>query len=366
MNYVTAIKTALFTFPLIAFFFTILHQYHKYGSIHKLRVCIIYSFILYMITTYFLVILPLPKMSEVTKPASEMVQLLPFSFIGDFIKETSLVISNPSTYLKALKEPCFYTVVFNILMTIPFGMYLSYYFQCNFKRVVLFSFFLSLFFELTQLTGLYFIYPFPYRLFDVDDLLMNTIGGMLGYFLMMFLHKFLPTREKIDEESIRRGETVSGLRRITLFFLDLVLYTILLTLTQSFFSKFSTAVLFSFSLYFLIIPLLFNQKTLGSKFLNIRFFYPNHFVIRQTIRMLFYPIYYVWIPFHVLITYPFLTDILILTENEKILLFLGILTILFLFYFIHFLILIRNRTIYYDHFFQITYQSTIKEKKKMK
>ena len=62
MSYIESIKTALCVFPVIAFLFTIpfiLSQYHKYGSIHKLRVFIVYSFILYMITVYFLVILHL-------------------------------------------------------------------------------------------------------------------------------------------------------------------------------------------------------------------------------------------------------------------------------------------------------------------
>ena len=90
MDYLTAIKTAIFVFPFIAFFFTIpfiLHQYHKYGSIHKWRVLIVYSFILYMITIYFLVILPLPKRSEVVV-GQNMVRLIPFGFVTDFLKET--------------------------------------------------------------------------------------------------------------------------------------------------------------------------------------------------------------------------------------------------------------------------------------
>ena len=62
MSYVEAIKTAILAFPFIAFLFMIpfiLYNYHKYGSIHFLRVFIIYSFILYLINIYFLVILPL-------------------------------------------------------------------------------------------------------------------------------------------------------------------------------------------------------------------------------------------------------------------------------------------------------------------
>lgn len=42
---------------------------------------------------------------------------------------------------------------------------------------------LSLVFELTQLSGLFGLYPRPYRLADVDDLMTNTLGGMVGYWL---------------------------------------------------------------------------------------------------------------------------------------------------------------------------------------
>lgn len=207
MQYFVAIKTALFLFPVIALLFTIpfmLRQYHIYGSIHKVRVLIIYSFIFYLLIIYFLVILPLPKIEDVFyKP--NMIRLIPFSFVLDFFRETSFVFTNPKTYIKALTEPCFYTVVFNIFMTIPFGMYLRYYFKCNLKKTVLFSFLLSLFFELTQLTGLYFLYPYPYRIFDVDDLIMNTLGGVLGYFLVGTIRFLLPSRDKIDQDSYEAG-----------------------------------------------------------------------------------------------------------------------------------------------------------------
>ena len=229
MGYINSIKTAIFIFPFIALLFTIpfiLHQYHKYGSINLFRVLIVYSFILYMITIYFLVILPLPSKNEVVA-RPDMIKLIPFGFINDFINETSFVITDPSTYFKAIKEPCFYTVVFNIFMTIPFGMYLRYYFKCNLKKTIIISLILSLFFEITQVTGLYFIYSHPYRVFDVDDLIMNTLGGIIGYCLMGFIDNFLPTRDKIDEESLKAGEKVSGLRRITVFCLDLFLYLVI-------------------------------------------------------------------------------------------------------------------------------------------
>ena len=93
------------------------------------------------------------------------------------------------------------------------------------------SFLLSLFFELTQVTGLYFIYPRGYRLFDVDDLMANTLGGLVGYFVSALFLKFLPTRTELDQASFRRGKEVSLLRRLLAFMLDIpfaVLFAVLL------------------------------------------------------------------------------------------------------------------------------------------
>ena len=80
----------------------------------------------------------------------------------------------------------------------PLGFYLRYYFRRKALGTAVACFCVSLFFELTQLSGLYGIYPRPYRLFDVDDLLCNTLGGMLGYFITGIFLKILPDREKID------------------------------------------------------------------------------------------------------------------------------------------------------------------------
>ncbi|HBA37820.1 MAG TPA: VanZ family protein, partial [Firmicutes bacterium] len=234
MAYRIPLIAVIFTFPVVALIITlpyILHQYHKYGSVNPLRTLIIYSFILYMMAIYFLVILPLPKLNEVTKPEVYM-RLVPFSFIGDFLRESSLKLGDPSTYLKAIKEPCFYVVFFNILMTIPFGIYLRYYFKKDFKSTAISTFLLSLFFELTQLSGLYFIYKYPYRLFDIDDLLLNTLGGIIGYALAGIVSKLLPTRDEIDEHSKRAGTHVSGLRRMMVFFLDSLIFTVLFRLSK--------------------------------------------------------------------------------------------------------------------------------------
>lgn len=360
MSYFISIKTAIIVFPIIACIFSIpfvLHQYHKYGSVNPFRVLIVYSFILYMITIYFLVILPLPNKSEVMfKP--NMVRLVPFGFIGDIMNESVFVLSDPSTYLKALKEPCFYTVIFNVLMTIPFGMYLRYYFKYNLKKTIIISFLLSLFFEITQITGLYFIYPYPYRVFDVDDLIMNTIGGILGFALMGLISRFLPTREEIDEQSLEEGKKVSGLRRITIFGFDMLL-CLLFALLSLLFSNTFKVVYIIFAIYYVLIPYLSNGTTLGSKFLNVRLEYENYRLLRNTLRIIFLYIYYFLFPLGLLYITTCLIRYLDLTTQESIWLYLMTFGSILLFYMMHLFIIIKDKKIYYDNIFKVKYISTI-------
>lgn len=211
-TYIDTIKQAGIIFPPIAVIFTIpylIYNYKKYGSIWSLRIWIIYSFILYLICTYCLIILPLPTPEKVQTLNGYHTQLIPFNFIADIISRSHIQVSNPKSYLTVINNWAFLTTIFNIFMTLPFGFYLKYYFRNNLKQVILKTFLLSLFFELTQLSGLYFIYRGNYRLFDVDDLITNTIGGIFGFLLATTLSRILPTREEIDEKSLDRSKRIS-------------------------------------------------------------------------------------------------------------------------------------------------------------
>ncbi|EOS60273.1 hypothetical protein C815_01561 [Firmicutes bacterium M10-2] len=217
-TYLTVIHTALILFPLIAFLFTfpyMIYNYHKYGSVFSLKVLIVYSFILYMMTVYFLVILPLPSRDAVAASAGIKPQFIPFHFIHDIIEYAK------KYHVPLWKNQALFQVLFNILMFVPFGMYLRYYFRCTWKKALLVSFFFTLFLETTQLTGIYGIYPKPFRMFDVDDLMANTSGGMIGYWIMTKIEGILPSRKTLDEQSYQLGKKVSLIRRTLAVFLDL-------------------------------------------------------------------------------------------------------------------------------------------------
>ncbi len=231
VKFIDKMLTGCLVFPLIAVLFTfpyMLYQYHKYGSINKYRTVIIYSFILYMIIAYFQVILPLPvREATVGNRWQDHLNLIPGRQIWIFWRDKPFTKANVIAYLKSFR---FWQLLLNVVLTIPFGIYLRYYFRQSLSRTILFSFLLSLFYELTQLTALYGIYPGPYRLADVEDLICNTMGGAVGYGIAQAFSRVLPKREKIDAESLEAGRVVSGMRRITASVFDGMCVTLLFLL----------------------------------------------------------------------------------------------------------------------------------------
>ncbi len=229
-RYFGPIKQAVVVFPLIAGFFTLpylLHEYRKYGAILFLRTLMVYSFILYMMCAYFLIILPLPPVEEVAEYTSPWLQLKPFNELLDVFRELKDDLADFASIKQILKNSALFQIIFNILLTVPFGVYLRYFFKASRKQTVILSLALSLFYELTQLSGLYFIYPRPYRLADVDDVITNTLGGYLGYLIAPKLTCFLPSADRMKEVAYQRSEHVSILRRLFAAALDCMILLIL-------------------------------------------------------------------------------------------------------------------------------------------
>lgn len=229
-TYAHVIYEAFFAFPLVALLITlpyIVYNYHRFGSALGLKTLIFYSFVLYMLCVGFLVIMPLPSFEEVRALTTPRYRLEPFGFVGDLLRTIPGSWSDLSTWKRALTSSIFLQVFFNVCMTLPFGMYLRYYFRRNLWQTVLLGFALSLFIELTQLTGLWFIYPRGYRFFEVDDLIANTLGTFLGYVVTGPLLRILPTRDQLDTASYRRGQSVSLTRRLTALGIDLAVVLLL-------------------------------------------------------------------------------------------------------------------------------------------
>ncbi|MEG0376627.1 MAG: NAD(P)H-hydrate epimerase, partial [Raoultibacter sp.] len=227
--YTNDLLTAVITFPFIALAITIpymIYQYRKFGSIPPLRSLIVYSFVFYLLCAYFLVILPLPEDHTIVVPYAQVPQLVPFNFVREFLAQTTFSLQDPSTWLATLKDPYVYEAIFNVALLVPLGMYLRYYFRRTWWQTLILGFCTTLFFEVSQITGLFGLYAHPYRLFDVDDLMLNTLGAMVGYLVVSPAMQVLPDIRVVNEEAREEGVHASLMRRALSFALDLLFATI--------------------------------------------------------------------------------------------------------------------------------------------
>ncbi|WOE46963.1 VanZ family protein [Bacillus thuringiensis] len=116
----------------------------------------------------------------------------------------------------------FLQVAFNVLLTVPFGIYLRYYFRRSFLQTICISFFLSLFFELTQVTGLYGIYTIVHTDYLISMIcFLNTLGGVIGFFIIapIFTY-FLPKTNELDSHIDLETKPVGFIRRLIAMQID--------------------------------------------------------------------------------------------------------------------------------------------------
>ncbi len=124
------------------------------------------AFLLYMTFLFAMVFLPLPTFSE-AESLKRNAQIIPFYAVYDLFTNFSVC--------------ALLGLVFNIVMTVPFGVFLNLLFGLSKKDALLIGLLLTLFIEVGQYTGLFFLFKGSYRLFDADDILTNVLGCGLGF-----------------------------------------------------------------------------------------------------------------------------------------------------------------------------------------
>jgi glycopeptide antibiotics resistance protein len=138
-------------------------------------------YILFLIKLLFLSRVSLLDLFNSQRTLDRSINLIPFYSIKEYI------FSNSAT----IKKFAFSNVVGNIVIFIPFGTYLLLF--KNNKRVItnlLFIFIVSLFIEIIQ--GLLGI-----GASDIDDIILNCLGGLVGILGYKFLLFILQDEKKV-------------------------------------------------------------------------------------------------------------------------------------------------------------------------
>jgi len=114
----------------------------------------------------------------------------------------------------------FLQAILNFLLLLPLGFYLRYYFRSTVVVAIPIVFLTTVMFELLQYSALFGLYPAPYRLFDVDDIIVNTFGGIVGYFAAPAAEKLFPIP---SPRTATQSSQVGYARRLVAFAADLLL-----------------------------------------------------------------------------------------------------------------------------------------------
>ncbi len=162
----------------------------KKRMLHRI---IFYSFLFYIINVLQLVTggIVVPRSDQ---PFQLLLQSVPFHFLSDWYQD----------YKNNGFDWFFWNSVklsfFNVLLLFPMGIYLPVLFKKgSWKRVIAGVFLTSFFIELLQLTLGFFRLLEMSRSIDVDDLILNTIGGLLGFVCYRIVRMMVPLKNRKEK-----------------------------------------------------------------------------------------------------------------------------------------------------------------------
>jgi glycopeptide antibiotics resistance protein len=165
-------------------------QYRLDGRLGPLDLTILVTSAIYALAIWTYTLLPMPADHTFACKGSQLRVLGSLGLIH---------VPDRGGPLALLREPAFLQIVLNVLLFVPLGYFLRVILHRGVVVATLAGLGLSLLVELTQKTGVWHLYSCAYRLFDVDDLIVNTLGATIGSLLSILVvrrrrpHVVMPT-----------------------------------------------------------------------------------------------------------------------------------------------------------------------------
>ncbi|NLU64597.1 VanZ family protein [Rhodococcus sp. HNM0563] len=166
------------------------------------------------IWTYTLLPLPDPATLQCADVNTDL-----FAFTRDIDNAWSDAAGGP---VALLADTAFMQLALNVLLFVPLGFFLRTLGGRGVVTAGAVGLGLSAFIEFTQLTGVWGLYPCAYRVFDVDDLLTNTVGAIAGSMVALLVPRRLRGAPENDAPGLPRPVTKP--RRLLAMVCDLVGY----------------------------------------------------------------------------------------------------------------------------------------------
>lgn len=193
-------------------------SYRRRGGLTFWQFLLAFAALVYFLAIWTFTLLPLPDPAAI-QCAGTNTNL--FALVDDL----RTAIGRPGN---TLTDPLTLQLVLNVALFVPLGVLLRLMTGRGLPTALLVGVGLSLLIETTQLTGVWGLYPCAYRVFDVDDLLTNTTGAVVGSLLSLLLPRRL--RSGPAETDPEEPRPVTKGRRLLAMLCDLVGYSLFVLL----------------------------------------------------------------------------------------------------------------------------------------
>ena len=200
------LASMVLTLPILAYL------YHRDGRLRAASAVSAYLAVLYVLGLGCFTLYPLPDGASgpgITYGIEP--RFNPLGFLDDLAKDG----------VRALPD-----MVANVAFFVPLGFIAGRLLRWRFAPTLALGFGASLLIETAQLTGLFGLYPYAYRMFDVLDLFCNTMGAAFGWSGTVLAGRLLP-----PSESAREGRVTDRpgfVRRAVAYRIDLTVMGVVL------------------------------------------------------------------------------------------------------------------------------------------
>ncbi|MEC2403373.1 VanZ family protein [Bacillus subtilis] len=155
---------------------------YKKGRLPIHKHIVIFCLLVYFFNLISVTLFPIPIDTVLIKDMRDDTYI-PFVSGNNFIPFYFFV----DIYHEGLQYYVIRSIGGNLILLMPVGLLFPLLFnKLNVKRILLTGFFISLFIELIQLSFSVYMGTI-YRSFDVDDLILNTLGTLIGYWFFYIL-----------------------------------------------------------------------------------------------------------------------------------------------------------------------------------
>lgn len=189
-----------------------------YGRLSLLRLAGAALFAVYGMALAAYTLLPWPESDwcELNDPPDP--QWRPFHSLDDILTDTAGM-----SIAGRLESVAVLQVVFNVVLFVPWGLFLRRFFGRGPVLTVFSGAAVSVLIEITQGTGVFGLAGCAYRVADVDDVLANAAGAAIGTLLAPVLLRWMPGPELLRTRGLPRR--VTRTRRLLGMVVDLAAYT---------------------------------------------------------------------------------------------------------------------------------------------